>query len=359
VKLKTLIHEPAYHKILDRLITIAEQNDYIFVTPTPIISPFWKTTFTPSSSEVIFRHLGNELVPSSRVYTVQPCIRINDLPHLNDGWHCLLFHMVSFFLLDITKFEEAVAVILKTIMSVTNLDLTDFYFTVPTNPYCPNALYEEALGFDLLQKIGITREQIIWCAGADNYQDSSIVTAEGQKMSMTGPKIEIFAMPPYQDKLYEVATCVLETACRGETTLGNVFACAIGLERLATLSEGKNNITELTHHQDLRNTICSSLLHPSMARSSLGKNASSQIILMVDALACISLAQKGNGKYDRGITNHYRRVVKKLSRLMKATGIPLNDLMQVISKVLGKDDIAVIDLNFLSQQIAEEVVGYV
>jgi alanyl-tRNA synthetase len=359
VKLKTLIYEPSYDRILDYLIATAEQHNYSFAQPTPIISPFWKTTFTPSSSEVIFRHLGNEPVPSSRVYTLQPCVRINDLPHLNDGWHCLLFHMVSFFLLDVTGFEEAVAVILKAIIAATNLSPENFYFTVPTNPYCPNVLSEKTLGSDLLQKIGITDKQIIWCSGADNYQNNSLVTAEGQKISMTGPKIEIFVMPPHQDKLYEVATCVLETAYQGKTALGNVFACAIGLERLAALSEEKISIVEMKHHRDLTDIICSSLLHSSMARSSVGKNAIAQLMLMIDALAYIALNKKSDGKYDRGITNHYRRVVRELSRLLKATGISLKDLMQIISMKLDNDAIDMIDSNFIERQIIEEVVGYV
>lgn len=362
MKLRNLIQEPTYERVLDVLLDTAQYNGFKFAEPTPLISPFWKTTFTPSSSEAIFRHLDKSGT-SGKFYTVQPCIRINDLPHLSDGWHCLLFHMVSFFLLDTTKIEEALAVILKTIVSATNLNLSDFYFTVPTNQYCPTTLSHESLGADILEKIGVSSEQMIWCAGSDNYQDNSLVTAEGQKISMTGPKVEIFVKPPNQEKLYEVATCevatcVSKTVKHGGSSFGNVFACAIGLERLTTISNGKTSIFALQGHQDISNLLCTSLLHPSMTKTLLGSDVLNQVILILEALVHIAMYKEIGLKYNRGIINHQSRLVKYFCRLLKSIGISIPDFLKHISDSTSFDIRNLINATFLEEITKNKTLDY-
>lgn len=359
MKLKTLIQEPAYDRVLDVLLDTAKNNGFKFAEPTPLISPFWKTTFTPSSSEAIFRHLDKSTNSSNKLYTVQPCIRVNDLPHLNDGWHSLLFHMVSFFLLDVNGIEDVVALILKAMTKATNLKLSDFYFTVPTNQYCPNSLSRESLGSDLLHKIGVSSDQMIWCAGSDNYQDNSLVTEEGQTVSMTGPKVEVFVKPPHQEKLYEVATCVLETAELGANSFGNVFACAIGLERISAISEKSYSIAQMQRHSEMINIMCDALLHPSMSKSSIGRESLHQALLMVDALIYIDLYRECNLKYNHGINNHYNRIFKQLGRSLKSLGISADIFASSISALNSGYIENTINTNLLQEQVNNELVGYV
>lgn len=365
MKLKTLIHEPTYDSILDTLIDVSQKNLCSFISPTPLISPFWETTFTPSSSEVIFRSLL-DTKPNAikKFYTIQPCIRINDLPNLVDGWHSLLFHMASFFFLDIDGFECFLSCVLNSMIEASNLKLSDFYFTISPNSYCPNSLPSENLGSDLLKRLNVKEEQIIWCSGTDNYQDSYRISEKRQRVSMIGPKVEIYVMLPNGSKLYEIATCEiancsLEFIREGEKIQRNVFAFALGLERFTSVMNGQTSISLMSQHRQLINEVCNSCLHQSMANSSLGKDAISQVLFIIDALVAISPEMASNKPHNRGITNHYRRMIRELSRTLKGMGISLENLLQVASSKLGQDVGSELDVDFIAEQIKEEVMGLV
>jgi alanyl-tRNA synthetase len=359
VTFKTLILEPSYSKTLDSLTQTARQNGHIYVSPTPIISSFWNTTFTPSSTEVVFRGLESQPQTDSKIYTVQPCVRINDLPYLTDGYHSLLFHMFSLFLLKVENYEDTLAMLLQALIQATNLSMLDFYFTVSTNPHLPNISYKDGLGATLLQRIGVSEKNIIFNSGSDNYQNHPPhKTGDRKTVSMAGPKIEIYVRFPYDDSFYEVATCLLGTAWQEQSVLGNAFAFAIGLERVSTIAQGKTNINDLPRHRVLIERLSSSLLHPSMMGNSMGRQTIAKILMLVDTLAAIS-ANVSVGKHDRGITNHYRRVVRELARTLKATGITLVDLFSTLSENLQVDFESLIDNDFLRSQIEENYSEYV
>jgi hypothetical protein len=359
VTLKTLILEPTYSETLECLVQTASQNGHVYVSPTPAISPFWNTTFTPSSTEIVFRGLNDKPPTDSKVYTIQPCIRINDLPNLADGWHCLLFHMVSSFVLQVENFEETLTKSLQALIQATNLNLTDFYFTVSTNPFLPNSNQGEGLGFAVLQRIGISEKNIIFNAGSDNYQNHPPHhTGDKRVVSMAGPKIEIYVRPSTNESLYEVATCLLGTGWQDGGVLGNAFAFAVGLERVSAIAEGKTSISLMQRHSELINSLTFSLLHPSMASTPLGKEAMIKLLLMVDALAEITPNILSGEKYNRGIMNHYRRVVRELTRTLKAVGTPLTNFYKALSDSFEKDMEALVNSYFLHSQIEENYSEY-
>jgi alanyl-tRNA synthetase len=359
MKLETLIHEPAYDIVLDELLNSAQQHGYEFTQPTPLISPFWNTTFTPSSSEVLFRGLESKQLTDSKIYTLQPCIRINDLPHLTNGYHCLFFHMISLFVLQVENFEDALNTALNSLIKVTKLSLSNFYFTVSTNPHLPNSLLREGLGTSLLQKIGISEENIIFNSGSDNYQNRPPhKTGDRKIMSMTGPKIEIYVQPSNEQPLYEVATCILATAQQDQSILGNAFAFAVGLERASATVEGKTSINKMQLHATLIKQLSSSLLHPSMARTLMGKKVLAKVLLIVDTLAVISPIVLV-GKHNPDLMTHYRRVVRELARTLKASGITLDSLFKALSDNLGNDIEKSIDNNFIRNQMEENYLEYI
>jgi alanyl-tRNA synthetase len=357
--LKTLIWEQSYEKSLDSLIQVATGNGHIYADPTPIISPFWNTTFTPSSTEVVFRGLADDPLPDTKIYTVQPCIRINDLPYLTDGWHCLLFHMVSSFLLKVENFEDTLDASLQGILQATNLSLSDFYFTVSTNPHLPNTLQGEGLGVSLLQKIGISEKHIILNSGSDNYQNHPPHnTGDRRVVSMAGPKIEIYVRSSHDKFLYEVATCLLGTAWQDRSILGNAFAFAVGLERVSAIAEGKTNINDMQRYAALIESLSFSLLHPSMANTFIGRDAIAQILLIIDALAAIT-PHVLIGQHNRGVMNHYRRVVRELARTLKSLGITLSNLYKFLSENSGENIEKLIDSDFLRSQVDENYSEFV
>ncbi len=359
MSLKTLILEQSYENLLESLIHVATSNGHLYVEPTPIISPFWNTTFTPSSTEVVFRGLEEKPFPDTKTYTVQPCIRINDLPYLSDGWHCLLFHMVSFFLLQVENFEDTLEASLQGIIQATNLKLSDFHFTVSTNPHLPNISQGEGLGFSLLQKFGVSEKNIILNSGSDNYQNHPPHnTGDKKVVSMAGPKIEIYIRFPDEARLYEVATCLLGTGWQNQEVLGNAFAFAIGLERISAIAERKLFIHDMPNHTKLITNLSSSLLHPSMANTSLGREAISRLLMIVDGLALIT-PHVLIGKHDRGIINHYRRVVRELARTLKSLGVSLTSFYRALSGSLDKDIEVSLDSKFLRSQIAEDYSEYI
>jgi alanyl-tRNA synthetase len=359
MKLETLIHEPTYDLVLNELLNSSQQYGHKFIQPTPLISPFWNTTFTPSSSEVIFRELENEPPTNSKIYTIQPCIRINDLPHLTNGYHCLFFHMFTSFVLQVENFEDTLNTALHSLAKVTRLSLPNFYITVSTNPHLPNSSLEEGLGDSLLQKIGIPERNIIFNSGSDNYQNRPPhKTADHKIMSMTGPKIEIYVQPSHEESLYEVATCILATAQQDKSILGNVFAIAVGLERASAIAEGKTDINQMHRHTTLNMQLSLSLLHPSMAETSMGRQVIAKVLLIMDALAVISPIVSV-GKRNPDLMTHYRRVVRELARTLKAAGITLDSLFKELSDSLGEDIEKSVNNDFLRSQMEENYLEYI
>jgi hypothetical protein len=112
------------------------------------------------------------------------------------------------------------------------------------------------------------------------------------------------------------------------------------------------------YHSKLINSLSFSLLHPSMANTSMGREITTKLLMIVDALAAIT-PHVLIGKYDRGVMNHYRRVVRELARTLKASGITLADFYQALSKSLEKNVEPLIDSNFLRSELEANYSDFV
>jgi alanyl-tRNA synthetase len=357
--LKTLIPEKIYQKTVDKLTRVAHSNDHLYVTPTPIISPFWNTTFTPSSTEVVFRGLSNNPLSDTKIYTIQPCIRINDLPYIDDGRHMLLFHMFSLFLLRVENFEDLLDKSLQGLVEITGLKLSDYYFTVSSTSVLAENSSGRYLGAKILQEIGVSEKNIIFNAGSDNYQSRIPHKTENRELvAMTGPKIEIYVRYPDSNSLYEVGTCLLGKGYHNDELLGTAFAFAIGLERTSAIAEGKTSVHDLQLHEILISKLSTALLHPSMASTPMGKEAIVKLIRLVDALATVT-PHVAIGIHNRGVMNHYRRMVRELVRTLRATGISLKDFYRILSENLDQNIEELIYSEFLKNDLEEMYSEYV
>src|SRR5437867_10544224 len=239
MRTKSLIQEEVYTKLLEVFDGIAGERGYEFVEPTPLVSPFWNSTFTPSSSEIIFRHLNGGASQQS-ASACQPCIRINDLPRLGDGWHLLLFHMISFIRFDLQGYADEINALLIAMSSALGCKPSDLFYTVSTTPVLGRGTSPPTLGADLLLELGVPESNIIFCRGTANYQNALLTTAERCNVAMIGPKIEVYVHGS-DEVLREVGTFEIAAARIGKSSERNVFAFVVGLERMAGAAEGKTH----------------------------------------------------------------------------------------------------------------------
>lgn len=337
MRIKSLIQEEVYSKLLLNFDNIADRRGYEIVEPTPIVAPFWNSTFTPSSSEVIFRHLdrSGSIQPAT---TLQPCIRINDLPRLIDGWHFLLFHMISFIRFDLQYYEDEINALLLAMSSMLDCEISDFFYTVATSPTLEGITEKPTLGGDLLLELGIHESNIIYCSGAANYQNSTLRTADHGIIAMTGPKIEVYVRSS-DGVLREVATFEIATARIGTSIQRSIFAFVIGLERLAASAEDQINLARMPNHERVITNLSRELLHPSMAQSTIGFDALSQATLILDALAHISSQfDSREASRNRGIANHFRRSAAELSRVLRGIGVSYNEFASAFKQQCPSED---------------------
>lgn len=337
MKIETLIQEPVYSRILETCIEIANRRGYTSAVPTPIISAFWNTTFTPSSSEIIFRHIKEEKFPSTALFSCQPCIRVTDLPRLYDGWHLLFFHMISFIKFGISSLEDEVIALLEMVSAIVNCKPSDLFYTVSTTPFLPDMEKSIELGANLLLRSGIPVDHIIYCNGSANFQDTTLKTSEKIKVSMVGPKIEVYINYP-NNSLREICTFEIAIARMGLKIQKNLFAFVIGLERLGGATDQKLLLNTMPVHKQIIQNLCKNVLHPSMASTSIGYESIAQAVAIADALAFISSQMSGIGDLrNRGLQNHYRRMAKELLRIVSDIGISFNFFLEELTNELGID----------------------
>jgi hypothetical protein len=342
MKSKTLFLEPRCSYIIDCLEKMALEQGFCEVSPTPIISPFWQTTFTPSSSEIVFRALNADLKLPDKLCSCQPCIRITDIPKLSDSWHLVLFHMLTFVHRSPQDLSGTILTLLSSIVKLLDIDINNLLFTVSDNPLIDNSNSPLSLGSEALKSLGISEQKILICQGFLNYQKTSLLTGNGWTASMIGPKIEIYYDVP-NSLPREIATLEIADASISEGRSETVFACAFGLERLASISYSSLNLFQMPLYSELIEKL-SSLIHPSMASSTLGKSEIQEFIVLLDAFIFASPAisdfieNDGSGRRqnNRGINGHYIKLSKALKNKSLGIGLDLNKALEVLEIDISK-----------------------
>lgn len=330
MKTNTIINEPIYSIILEQFDDLAQQRGYTEISPTSATSWFWRSTFTPSSSELIFRTLRDELNLPNGIYSCQPCIRISDLSNVGDSWHLLLFHMITFLRFDFTNLSEEIRALLEQVAATLEINVNQFYFTVSDNGYLPENTTSVCLGNNLLIDLGIPSENIILCKGSANYQNTSLITNNDDLAQMVGPKIELYVKFP-DNSLKEIGTFEIAVTTLENRINKNSFGFAVGLERLATVKAGLKNINELPLHKQVTNLLCERLFDATMAKSQLGYDAMVEVVALLDGLAYVTPQFRENKKLaSKGLANHYQKIIKELTRITKSFGIPLKDLLDLL-----------------------------
>lgn len=334
MKLKTLIQEPIYRDVLNTLEQAAKDRNYIEVEPTPIVSSFWSTTFTPSSSEVFFRQIQANKTSEAPIYVVQPCIRITDLPLAQDGWHLPLFHMLSCFNFQVESLANEFLYFLNTLRDIVGVDFIEkIFFTVSPNQE------KENFGMLFLEELGISKSRIITCNGTANYQNLSLLTTDGVTASTLGPRIEMFIKSPTGD-FFEFGTFLTLKARTDKNDWHSLFGFVVGVERISGIKNNSFNIYKLTEYEYWITNI-SKMLDNSMANTSLGHKAISEVISLFDALCSVSESMNtreneitsNRRTRNRGLSNHHRRIFNTLNALLKELGIDFLVLLDIIQEL--------------------------
>lgn len=320
---------PKYDELVGLLNNLAGQLEYKTVAPTPLVSDFWSSTFTPSSSEILFRHLYSSNPQDKRVYTIQPCIRITDLPYIGDGWHKLFFHMASFMCLSIEEYDGILRSILLSIAGFAQKPLSKFGFTYSTTPIIntdtPKRTFN--LGREFLLNCGASADKILECPGSSNYQEALLKTANRLKISMVGPKIEMFDIVN-GDEYREMATFQIALAKIDSEPAKPVFGIAVGLERLAAIRDGLAAQWDISERAKLAATLATELLPSSLANSQMGKKSVLQCLEVLEAIIKVREEVPPGANFpNRGIKNHYLRMIRELGRSLTGIGIPISNLL--------------------------------
>ncbi|OLP20111.1 hypothetical protein BST81_02425 [Leptolyngbya sp. 'hensonii'] len=336
MKLETLLIEPTYIEVLNSLKELFENLGYVEMPATSIVSPFWNTTFTPSSSEVIFKSFDLTNKECCSIVTCQPCIRLNDLPLIADGWHLPTFHMVFAFQFNPTNtfISESLKHYIDYITKIVGCRTQKLFFTVPCDDHFPNDETVIGFGRDLLKYCGIEDSQIISCRGLANYQKGSVLSEDGITHSTLGPRIEVYILGP-NGKLYEIATLLNLLASTDSGNSRHIFGIAFGVERLSSLAVQHHNIYLMPKNKQAINRLASYVLHETFAPTSLGQEASCQMLYLADTLIFTSpsitnylnVQPYKRGKNNRGLVHQYRKIIKQLRDLTVDTGVEWNDIL--------------------------------
>jgi tRNA synthetases class II (A) len=335
----SLIKEPLYAILLESLSLFVEQRGYEPLEPTPIVSPFWNSTFTPSSSEVFFRHLQSSHNIKNSIYTCQPCIRITDLPLVNDGWHLSLFHMFSSFKFEDITVEDEISAFLEFLLEYLECSKDKLIFTVSYNQ-----IDDVDFGRDLLIRLGISERQILIRHGSSNYQNGKVVTDLGLTASTTGPRIEFFFQSPTGD-LFEIGTFLYLKAKLEEVEYGKLFGFVLGVERTVGVKLQNLNLQYLPIRNTIANQLCSTFLDASFRKTTLGYLGPSQMLSLTDALALTSpylldryqTLSSNERHHSRGIYNHYRKLGKYMYYIGDEYGVSPGEFWVYLSQILSID----------------------
>lgn len=324
--IESLIHEPGIVNTASQCVEKSRQHGYKMVDATDLVSEFWRTTFTPSSSETIFRSIwsGEPLVPIS---SCLPCIRITDLPLIDDGWHLLHFHMHTFVRFEPVGFLDHFRDLLDWLATLLGTSKNSFYYIASTIKNGPQSFVGLNLSCRELEQWGISADHILPCSGLAAYQDAALQTARNGCVRMIGPKVEVL-YPAGNGRLLEIATFeIADTYSPGKPPVP-VSAFVIGIERVAALIEGTDDIRRLPVHNTIITSIAAAFLDERFVTRGPGHNLLASATLIAVALF------HANKYFDtdrpignRGVGGHYKKMLRELLRILGLSGVPPNDFL--------------------------------
>lgn len=313
----------------------AKEVGYEERTPTPLGSPFWNTTFAPSSSEVMFREMANTWPIGEdpvRLFTTCPCIRYADMAPWSDGNHFLHFTMFTAFVLNcINPIDETrwFLELLSTLGAPTDRSCFT-YFSAPS-PLVHDPAFEQ-FGVPLLSEVGIVRHRMIPCRGLANYQINLHKDDAGLNYRVWGPRIEV---------IEETHALEYATLCMTQGILpynGEVFPpvlCLVtGVERLATVAARAESAWHLPAMKRIADGVSREVLGRSGANSPFRADIQ-HLCELVASLLYIAEAEPSISPAHKGVRDQLRRILKATSRKVQAIGIDPGVLVTALHSTIS------------------------
>ena len=322
--------------IADELIKLSCARGGKYKEPTPLVSDFWSSTFTPSSTEVYARGIAenkNDVI----LTTIQPCIRFVDFGHAGDAVYSLFFNMWSCFFNNAeTNLEENIETIFNALEEVIGVQRTSWFATyhpIDSNNRNKNIEFLRKFDNNLLIKSGLKPANCYPVNGTATYlhqtqsKDSdnpSNHLAGTPAEQVDGPRIEIFAGLP-NDEFLEFATLVLFDGNINLPGVGAIkvppsLAVAAGIERLALLRFKKNTICDFGIFRTVLSLLTERLSQDALY-AIFKKELSTLTSLIIADTAIKILSPDMPNRSNFGPNKERRRIKKEIIRLSSELGI--------------------------------------
>jgi alanyl-tRNA synthetase len=347
-----IISGEPFRIIADELIKLSCARGARYSNPTPLVSPFWNSTFTPSSTEVYARNLSSH--KEEIITTIQPCLRFVDFGHIGDDMHSLFFYMWSCFFPNVdNKFNDYVETIFQILESVTKTNRNSWYATY--HPLTSNEAevrhdFIKVLGEKLLIERGLDGSKCYPIHGTSTYLHKSqntnvsrLNTTQEPNLNGTpaenieGPRIELFAKTLDGD-LVELATLVLFSGTIILPEIGPVdvppsLAVAAGIERLLLLLTNKSAIYNIGILNSLYPELLKAL--PLADAGILFERELRRLVSFVVAESAINLlASDIPDRSNFGPNKEKRRIHREIIRLSSELGISVETIDNIKKQYL-------------------------
>lgn len=317
--------------IAEELIALSKRFDAEVREPTPLVSPFWGSTLTPSTTEVYARELSSKSA-SNTITTLQPCIRFVDFGGLGDDFHSLFFYMWSCFFKDaLSDLDNHMDNIFKALEAASLTKRENWFATyhpANTSKYAdPNST--ESFGLQLLKRAGL--KNCFPVAGGATYLRSADTSQEPGRANhlkgtpaeqVSGPRIELF-VEIKKGIFLEIATLVLFSGAlnlpSGEVVeVTQALAVATGVERLSIVRFKKNSLYELGEYERISHQISQSVGEASVL---FKREIQSLTALLIAAKAIGEFAPNMPTQSNFGPNKEKRRISREIQRLNLDIGI--------------------------------------
>lgn len=328
-----VINGEPFRIIADELIDYSHRFGAKYCNPTPLVSPFWGSTFTPSSTEVYARDIASG-IDSNIVTTIQPCIRFIDFGSIGNDYHSLFFNMWSCFFKDaLDDLEGNVEKIICAIEKVIGINRNEWraiYHLSNSKEQNVNQEFIKLFGEELLDRIGLNKSHCHPVYGSLTYlHQSNGMQAKSTHLTGTpaeqveGPRIELFAELPNGD-FVEIATVILFSGTinlpdKSSINIAPSLAVAAGIERLALLRFKKNTLFDIGIYNSVFSLIQKELstnIIPLIRRELMRLSS-----LIVAEIAIQMLAPDIPERSNFGPNKEKRRIKKEIVRLSSEMGI--------------------------------------
>ncbi|MBV7363676.1 alanine--tRNA ligase [Actinomycetaceae bacterium TAE3-ERU4] len=339
-------------QIRSRWLDFFASKEHHIAPSVPLISPDPSILFTIAGMVPFIPYIiGTEKAPWPRVASVQKCIRTNDIDNVGKTTrHGTFFQMNGNFSFGDYFKEGAINFAWELLTSEVDkggygLDGDRFWVTL---------WEEDHESFDILTKsLGIDSRQIVRLPRKENFWDTGQPGPAGpcaewhyDRGPEFGPEAVGGNVDPGGDRYLEVWNLVFDQYLRGEGTgkdyplLGELDAKAIdtgaGLERLAVLLQGKNNMYEIDEVFPVIETA------EKLTGLKYGQNQDPQADVRMRVVADhvrSSLMLIGDGVIPGNDGRGYvlRRLVRRAVRAMRLLGVDkpvLPDLLPVSKDVM-------------------------